>query len=128
MLELKFESLTKPKALQILFIFRTINLHPICLPKWNVYDIEGKPTNTRLYKSIQWENYQRLYSLKALHKDIRFSNVWTDVNGPSKFLVQCTLDLVTLLVCQKTVTKSCSITELITPPIAKIAKKGKNIL
>ena len=79
-----------------MLIFRTINLHPICLPKWNVYDIEGKPTNTKLYKSIQWENYQRLYSLKALHKDIRFSNVWTDVNGPSKFLVQCTLDLVTL--------------------------------
>ena len=66
------------------------------MPKWNVYDIEGKPTNTRLYKSIQWENYQRLYSLKALRKDIRFSNVWTDVNGPSKFLVQCTLDLGTL--------------------------------
>lgn len=26
-----------------------------------------------------------LYSVKALHKDVRFSNVFTDVNGPAKF-------------------------------------------
>ena len=70
----------------ILF-FRTINLHPICLPKWNIYDLEGRPTVKKLYRPVQWENHQMLYSLKALHRDSRFTNVWTDLNGPSKFLV-----------------------------------------
>ncbi len=70
---------------------RTLGLHPICLPKWNIFDIQGKPVNDRLYKSLQWENHQMLYSLKAVHKDVRFSSVWTDVNGPSKFM-KCKLD------------------------------------
>ena len=67
------------------YIQRNLNLHPICLPKWSKVDLEGKPTIDRLYRSTQWEKYQMLYSLKALHKDIRFSNVFTDVNGPAKF-------------------------------------------
>ncbi len=53
-------------------------LYPICLPKF---------AGDKLYPSSRWENYQLLYSLKALHKDARFSRVATDVNGPSKFVV-----------------------------------------
>ena len=87
------------------YIQRNIFLHPICLPKWSTIDLEGKATIDRLYRSTQWEKYQMLYSLKvikkrrttctktlqklsfskALQKDVRFSNVWTDVNGPAKF-------------------------------------------
>ena len=68
--------------------FRNINLHPICLPDWERQDSEGKYTYDKLYRYNKWEKYQVLYSLKAMHKDVRFYNVWTDVNGPSKFLVK----------------------------------------
>lgn len=79
------------------YIQRSINLHPICLPKWNIFDIEGNPTNEKLYKSVNWENYQLLYSLKALQRDVRFYTPWTDVNGPSKFMVRCCQSGFTLL-------------------------------
>ena len=66
-------------------------MHPICLPNWKIHDIEGKPINKKLYKPIEWENYQRLYSLKALHREQRFTHAWTDVNGPTKYLVRISL-------------------------------------
>lgn len=69
------------------YIQRSINLHPICLPKWNVFDVLGNPVFEKLYRPVQWENYQMLYSLKALQRDVRFYTPWTDVNGPSKFMV-----------------------------------------
>ena len=47
------------------YIQRNLYLHPICLPKWNKIDPEGKPTIDRLYRSTQWEKYQMLYSLKV---------------------------------------------------------------
>ena len=72
--------------------FRNIHLHPICLPDWNRLDEENKPTVTKMYRYTRWEKYQTLYSLKAMHKDARFTNVWTDVNGPSKFVVRFTLE------------------------------------
>ncbi len=54
-------------------------VYPICLPKFK---------GGRLYPQSRWENYQLLYSLKAMRKDARFSRVATDVNGPSKFVVR----------------------------------------
>ena len=77
--------------------FRNINLHPICLPDWERQDSEGKYTYDKLYRYNKWEKYQVLYSLKAMHKDVRFYNVWTDVNGPSKFMVKTVLPTVLII-------------------------------
>ena len=32
-----------------------------------------------------------------MHKDVRFYNVWTDVNGPSKFMVKTVLPTVLII-------------------------------
>ena len=71
----------------MLISYRNVNLHPICLPKWDPFDVDGNPTIDKLYKPFKWENHQILYSLKAIQRDVRFTSVWTDVNGPDKFVV-----------------------------------------